>query len=82
MKDGKQGDALRAEIKEICRKENLMHPDEWRVDFWEQPTSCLLYTSRYTTMKNWCRSLQYRLPVWLQLLPRSGSKGMVSSPHI
>ena len=35
VKDGKQGDALRAEIKEICRKENLMHPDEWQVDFWE-----------------------------------------------
>ena len=42
VKDGKQGDALRAEIKEICRKENLMHPDEWQVDFWEQPTSHLL----------------------------------------
>lgn len=42
VQDSKQGDALRAEIKEICRKENLMHPDEWKVDFWEQPTSHLL----------------------------------------
>ncbi len=38
VEDNAQADALHAEIDEIVRKENLIHPDDWTVGFWEQPT--------------------------------------------
>lgn len=42
VKDDKQAKALHAEIDELVRKENLIHKDEWKVGFWDQPTSHLL----------------------------------------
>ncbi len=83
VKDGKQEDALRAEIKEICRKENLMHPDEWKVDFWEQPTSHLLSVFMPYANKEfdlWA-TVRYFLLVLLVLLlvPALNLSGMISS---
>ena len=83
VKDGKQGDALRAEIKEICRKENLMHPDEWQVDFWEQPTSHLLSVFKtYAGMEFdlWATVRHFLLVLLVLLLvPALNLSGMISS---
>lgn len=83
VKDGKQGDALRAEIKEICRKENLMHPDEWQVDFWEQPTSHLLSVFKtYSGMEFdlWATVRHFLLVLLVLLLvPALNLSGMISS---
>lgn len=83
VKDGAQGDALREEIKEIVRKENLIHPDEWTVDFWEQPTSHLLSVFQsYSSQKVdvWA-TVRYFLLVLLVLLlvPALNLSGMISS---
>ena len=83
VKDGKQGDALRAEIKEICRKENLMHPDEWQVNFWEQPTSHLLSVFKtYSGMEFdlWATVRHFLLVLLVLLLvPALNLSGMISS---
>jgi len=83
VQDSKQGDALRAEIKEICRKENLMHPDEWKVDFWEQPTSHLLSVFKtYASMEFdlWATVRHFLLVLLVLLLvPALNLSGMISS---
>lgn len=83
VKDSQQTAALRKEIKEIVRKENLMHPDEWKIEFWEQPTSHLL--SVFQTFAD------ERLDVWatvryfllmllvLLLVPALNLSGMIAS---
>lgn len=83
VKDGAQGDALREEIKEIVRKENLIHPDEWTVDFWEQPTSHLLsvFQSYSSEKVDIWATVRYFLLVLLVLLlvPALNLSGMISS---
>ncbi|MDO4165447.1 MAG: ABC transporter permease, partial [Bacteroides sp.] len=39
VKDGEQADALRAEVQDIVRRENLIHAKEWKLEIWDQPTS-------------------------------------------
>ena len=39
VKDDTQAEALRAEVKDVTRRLNLEHKDEWEMDLWEQPTS-------------------------------------------
>ncbi len=83
VKDSKQGDALRAELKEIARKENLMHPDEWKVDFWEQPVPHLLSVFQSYSSEEfdvWA-TVRYFLLVLLVLLlvPSLNLSGMIGS---
>ena len=83
VKDGEQGDALRAELKEIARKENLMHPDEWKVEFWEQPASHLLRVFQTFASEEfdvWA-TVRYFLLVLLVLLlvPALNLSGMIGS---
>ncbi|ADV44048.1 ABC transporter permease [Bacteroides helcogenes] len=83
VKDGKQGDALRAELKEIARKENLMHPDEWKVEFWEQPIPHLLSVFQSYVSKEldvWA-TVRYFLLMLLVLLlvPSLNLSGMIGS---
>lgn len=83
VKDDAQADALRAEIQEIVRKENLMHPDDWTVDFWEQPTSHLLKVFQsYASQKFdvWA-TVRYFLLILLVLLlvPALNLSGMIAS---
>lgn len=83
VKDGKQGDALRAELKEIARQENLMHPDEWKVEFWEQPTPHLLNVFQSFASEEfdvWA-TVRYFLLVLLVLLlvPALNLSGMIGS---
>ena len=83
VKDGEQGDALRAELKEIARKENLMHPDEWKVEFWDQPASHLLRVFQTFASEEfdvWA-TVRYFLLVLLVLLlvPALNLSGMIGS---
>nr|WP_302830720.1 ABC transporter permease [uncultured Bacteroides sp.] len=83
VKDGGQGDALRAELKEITRKENLMHPDEWTVEFWEQPVPHLLsvfqsYSSEELDVWATVRHFLLMLLVLL-LVPSLNLSGMIGS---
>lgn len=83
VKDDAQAEALRAEIKEITRKENLLHPDEWKVNFWEQPTSHLLsafqeYASQ--TFDLWATVRHFLLVLLVLLLvPALNLGGMIAS---
>lgn len=83
VKDNEQADALRAEVKEIARKENLMHPDEWKVVFWEQPASHLLRVFQAFASEKldvWA-TVRYFLLILLVLLlvPALNLSGMIAS---
>ncbi|WP_291529161.1 ABC transporter permease [Bacteroides sp. UBA939] len=83
VEDNAQADALHAEIDEIVRKENLIHPDDWTVGFWEQPTPHLL--------KNFQAYASDKVDVWvtaryillillvLLLVPALNLSGMIAS---
>jgi putative ABC transport system permease protein len=83
VKDGRQGEALRAELKEIVRKENSMHPDDWTVDFYEQPTTHLRgvfqeYASQ--GVDTWATVRYFALMlIALLLVPSLNLSGMISS---
>lgn len=83
VKDGWQGEALRAELKEIVRKENSMHPDDWTVDFYEQPTTHLRgvfqeYASQ--GVDTWATVRYFALMlIALLLVPSLNLSGMISS---
>ena len=83
VEDSRQGEALRAELKEIVRKENSMHPDDWTVDFYEQPTTHLRsvfqeYVSR--EFDAWATVRYFALMlVVLLLVPSLNLSGMISS---
>lgn len=83
VKDSKQGDALRAELKEIARKENAMHPDEWTVEFWEQPVSHLfsVFQSFASEKFDIWATVRYFLLILLVLLlvPALNLSGMIGS---
>ena len=83
VKDNEQADALKAEVKDIVRKENLMHPDEWKVEFWEQPVSHLVSIFHSFVGKEfdvWA-TVRYFLLVLLVLLlvPALNLSGMIAS---
>lgn len=83
VQNSEQADALRAEIQEIVRKENLMHPDEWTVDLWKQPTTHLLSTFNAYASSDfdvWA-TVRYFLLILLILLlvPALNLSGMISS---
>ena len=83
VKDDAQADALHAEIQEIVRKENLMHPDDWTVDFWEQPTSHLVkvFQSYASEKFDVWATVRYFLLILLVLLlvPALNLSGMIAS---
>ncbi|WP_044270147.1 ABC transporter permease [Bacteroides timonensis] len=83
VKDDAQADALRAEIQEIIRKENQMHPDDWVVDFWEQPTSHLVkvFQSYASEKLDIWATVRYFLLILLVLLlvPALNLSGMIAS---
>lgn len=83
VKDSKQCDALRAELKEIARKENAMHPDEWTVEFWEQPVSHLfsVFQSFASEKFDIWATVRYFLLILLVLLlvPALNLSGMIGS---
>ena len=83
VKDNAQADALHAEIKEVLRKVNLMHKDDWKVIIWDQPDSHLLsvfkeYAS--SELDVWA-TVRYFLLVFLVLLlvPALNLGGMIAS---
>lgn len=83
VKDDAQAEALRAEIQEIVRKENLLHADEWQVSLWEQPTSHLQRLFKpYPSMTTgaWAQ-IRYLLLILLVLLlvPALNLSGMIAS---
>lgn len=83
VKDDAQANALRAEIQEIIRKENLIHPDDWTVDFWEQPTSHLVsvFQSYSSEKLDVWGTVRYFLLILLVLLlvPALNLSGMIAS---
>lgn len=78
-----QATALRAEIQEIVRKENLMHPDDWTVEIWEQPTSHLLsafQASPNMRIDKWATVRHFLLLLLVLLLvPALNLSGMIAS---
>lgn len=82
-KDGAGAEALHAEIAEIMRKENLMHKDEWQVNFWEQPTSHLLSTFQKSVNQDfdtWATVRHFLLVLLVLLLvPALNLGGMIAS---
>lgn len=83
VKDDAQAEALRAEIQEIVRKENLLHVGEWQVNLWEQPTSHLQRLFKpYPSMTTgaWAQ-IRYLLLILLVLLlvPALNLSGMIAS---
>lgn len=83
VKDSEQAEALRAEIEEIVRKENLIHVDEWKVDFWEQPTSHLLSVFKSYAAEQldvWATVRHFLLVLLILLLvPALNLSGMIAS---
>jgi len=81
VKDSKQGDALRAELKEIARRENLMHPDEWKVEFWEQPVPHLISVFQSFSSEEfdaWATARHFLLMLLVLLLvPSLNLNGMI-----
>lgn len=82
-KDSEQTKALRDEIQEIQRKENLAHPDDWKVEFWQQPTTHLQSVfQEYAKQEfdTWS-TVRYFLLVLLVLLlvPALNLSGMIAS---
>lgn len=82
-KDGEQAKALRDEIQEIQRKENLAHPDDWKVEFWQQPITHLQSVfQEYADQEfdTW-GTVRYFLLVLLVLLlvPALNLSGMIAS---
>lgn len=84
VEDDAQADALHAEIEEIVRKENLMHPDDWTVNVWEQPTSHILrvfQTYDSDELSSVWATVRHFLLVLLVLLlvPALNLSGMIAS---
>lgn len=83
VKDGAQGEALQAEIKEIVRKENLIHAKEWEVTFWDQPVSHFLKTLQpYASEEfdGWSTARHFLLVLLVLLLvPALNLSGMIAS---
>lgn len=83
VENGEKGVALRNELKEIVRKENLAHPDDWQADFWEQPTTHL--TSIFQDFVSeevdvWATARQFLLVfLVLLLVPALNLSGMIAS---
>lgn len=83
VENGAQGDALREELKETVRKENLAHPDDWQADFWEQPVTHL--TSVFQDFVSepldvWATVRQFLLVfLVLLLVPALNLSGMIAS---
>lgn len=82
-KDDAQTEALRAEIKEIVRKENLIHRGEWEVELWKQPISHILSVFQSSVSKDFdtWTTVRYFLLVLLVLLlvPALNLSGMIAS---
>lgn len=83
VENGAQGDALREELKEIVRKENLANPNDWQVNFWEQPITHL--TTAFQNFVNeemdvWAMVRKYLLVfLVLLLVPALNLSGMIAS---
>lgn len=83
VKDDNQAKALHNEIDELARKENLIHTDEWKVEFWGQPTSHLC--SVFKAYPNaefdvWATVLHFLLILLVLLLvPALNLSGMIAS---
>lgn len=83
VENREQGIALRNELKEIVRRENLSHPDDWQVVFWEQPTTHLTSVFQTYTYENLdvldtvCRFSLVLLV--LLLVPALNLSGMIAS---
>ena len=80
--DRSKGEALREEIKEIARKHNLANPDDWQVNFWEQPITHVrsvfqaIVNEEFDSWAVWRRFLL----IWLVLLlvPALNLGGMIA----
>lgn len=83
VRDESQATTLRAEINEIVRKENLMHPEDWVVELWEQPTSHLLsafQSSPQMKIDKWATVRHFLLLLLVLLLvPALNLSGMIAS---
>ncbi|MDE6172235.1 MAG: ABC transporter permease, partial [Bacteroides sp.] len=83
VENGEQGVALRNELKDIVRRENLANPDDWQVSFWEQPTTHLVsifqeYVSEELDV--WATVRQFLLVLLVLLLvPALNLSGMIAS---
>lgn len=83
VENGAQGDALREELKEIVRKENLANPNDWQTNFWEQPITHL--TTAFQNFVNeemdvWAMVRKYLLVfLVLLLVPALNLSGMIAS---
>lgn len=83
VENGAQGDALREELKDIVRRDNLTHPDDWQASFWEQPVTHLTRVfQEYVTQEwdVWGTVRQYLLVLLVLLLvPALNLSGMIAS---
>lgn len=83
VKDSKQADALREEIKEIVRRENLIHTGEWQVGFWEQPISHLFKVFKPSVFRDfnvWDTVRMFLLVLTVLLMvPALNLSGMIAS---
>lgn len=83
-KDARQGEAMCAEVKELVRRINLLHQDEWELDIFTQPVDhATLALMGYAGQKdfNLWESLRHLLLIVLVLLlvPALNLSGMISS---
>lgn len=83
VKDSEQAEALWNDIQEIVRKENLMHPNDWTVNFWQQPISHTLsvFQSYAAEELDVWATVRYFLLILLILLlvPALNLSGMIAS---
>lgn len=83
VKDGEQADALRAEIQDIVRRENLVHAKEWKMELWDQPTFHMVSVfHEYEDVKFdvWATVRQFLLVLLVLLLvPALNLSGMIAS---
>ena len=83
VKDSKQADALREEIKDIVRRENLIHTGEWQVGFWEQPISHLFKVFKPSVFRDfnvWDTVRMFLLVLTVLLMvPALNLSGMIAS---
>lgn len=83
VKDEAQAEALRAEIKEIVRKMNQIHKDEWKLEIWDQPTSHQVSAFRQSNFEEFDMWGTVRffllLLLVLLLIPALNLSGMIAS---
>lgn len=83
VRDAEQERALRAEVKDVARRINLEHKDEWEMVLWEQPTThALSVFQEYPAQEFsfWAKVRYFGLLLLVLLLvPALNLSGMIAS---